>query len=58
MTMNKVIVFGGNGFVGRNIQKYVQAKGFFFPPKNEVDLLNKSQTLEYLNKIKLTLYQC
>ena len=43
MTMNKVIVFGGNGFVGRNIQKYVQAKGFFFHQKMKLIYLIKAK---------------
>jgi len=52
MKMNKIIVFGGNGFVGKNLKNYGTEKNLIFPSSSNVNLLNKDLIFEYLKKEK------
>lgn len=51
MKMNKIIVFGGNGFVGKNLKKY-SSKNIVFPTSSNVNLLNLPHVLDYLSNEK------
>jgi UDP-glucose 4-epimerase len=48
----KVIVFGGNGFIGKAISEYLRNESinYFSPKKNNCDLLNLNQVQAYLNQ--------
>ena len=51
-TKEKVLIFGGNGFIGRSISEYLQNQSinYFSPTKRQCDLLNLAQVQDYLNQ--------
>ena len=48
----KIIVFGGSGMVGSNLKQLTSNSNFnfFYPTRDEVDLLNKNNIIQYLNQ--------
>ena len=47
----KVLITGGNGFIGRNLKEQLERKhDVFAPASKELDLLDKDETERYLNK--------
>lgn len=52
--MKKVLITGGNGFIGRNLIEYLSDKySVFAPNHNELDLCNTEQTESYLKELKV-----
>tara|TARA_Y100001968_G_scaffold304681_1_gene319886 strand:- start:8045 stop:8977 length:933 start_codon:yes stop_codon:yes gene_type:complete len=53
-SIKKIFLTGGNGMVGRNIRenKLIQQYEIFSPNREELDLLNKEKTFDYIKKIK------
>ena len=54
-SFKKILVLGSSGFVGKNFQnsiKVVDKKIFLFPSRKELDLLDTSSILRYLEKHK------
>ena len=51
-TKEKVLIFGGNGFIGGSISEYLQNQSinYFSPTKRQCDLLNLAQVQDYLNQ--------
>lgn len=52
--MNKVLLTGSRGMVGRNILEGINSRDYSFltPPRNELDLLNINNVNEYIKKNK------
>ena len=50
--MSKIVVTGGSGRFGREIQKYKSRHKIFFPKSSELDILNIKKIKNYLSKKK------
>ncbi len=50
--MTKIVVTGGSGRFGSELQKYKSKHKFFFPSKKEFDILNLKKIRKYLFKTK------
>ena len=50
--MTKIVVTGGSGRFGREIQKYKSRHKIFFPKSSELDILNIKKIKNYLSKKK------
>jgi UDP-glucose 4-epimerase len=53
--LTKILILGGNGFIGRNLISFFAASGQYevlAPARSELNLLNDSACSEYLNKHK------
>jgi UDP-glucose 4-epimerase len=53
--LTKILILGGNGFIGRNLTSFFAASGQYevlAPARSELNLLNDSACTEYLNKHK------
>ena len=48
LNKNKIIVTGGSGRFGSVLRKYVK-KNYFFPKKNELNILNLKSIISYNN---------
>ena len=51
--MSKIVVTGGSGRFGREIQKYKSRHKIFFPKSSELDILNIKKIKNYLSKKNL-----
>lgn len=53
-TITKILITGGSGMVGQNLQNHPAAKNFeiFAPSSRMVNLLDFNETLKYVQKIK------
>ena len=54
--MSRLLITGGNGFLGKHITKEAKARGVSYvaPFSGECDLLNFDLTYKYLNEYKPT----
>jgi len=54
MGLQKILITGGNGMVGRNVQGHPLAKAWeiYAPRKNELDLLDPNRTRDYISRIQ------
>ena len=50
--MSKIVVTGGSGRFGREIQKYKSRHKIFFPKSSEIDILKIKKIKNYLSKKK------
>ncbi len=50
--MKKIVVTGGSGRFGKELQKYKSKHKIFYPSKREFDILNIKKLRNYLNKKK------
>ena len=53
--MSKIVVTGGSGRFGREIQKYKSRHKIFFPKSSELDILKIKKIKNYLSKKNLKL---
>jgi len=60
--MNRILVTGGNGFLGRAVRRELIARGYrchFTPPHSELDLLNPQQTHDFVHEEEIdTVIHC
>ena len=49
---NKIVVTGGTGRFGQELKKIKSRYEFFFPKKNELDILNYDLIIKYIKKKK------
>lgn len=50
-TKKKILIIGGNGFIGRHLVNFIKKKNFFLihPSRQELNLLKKKKLYDYLN---------
>ena len=54
--MIKIVVTGGSGRFGKELQKYESKHKILFPKKKEFDILNIKKLRQYLSKKKPNIY--
>ena len=53
---NKIVVTGGTGRFGQELKKIKSRYEFFFPKKNELDILNYDLIIKYIKKKKTKIF--
>ena len=55
LNKNKLLIIGGTGNLGKSLKKNIFFKGSYFPRKNKLNLLKKSQIKKFISEKKIKL---